>query len=228
MCTPIIAIAAVAASVVSTVSSANAQRAAANSQAQQIIYTAQNDQAVSNWNAQATENVSTYNAQVAENNAVVYEQAAFDAVQRGADAAADERLASRISTARGRATAGSSGTVADAGTNLDLYVMNRQIGEMNALRTMNNAEREAYGYRLDANSERARAKGIKYTGDIEAENLRLGGRVGLLNAEYGAANTRYAGNLNARSTLIGGFADTLRTGYGFSQDLFDRNSLRRK
>lgn len=225
MCPPVLAVAAIALTAVSAVSTANAQKAAAQAQSQQIIYTAQNEAAVADYNAQATENVTTFNEDVAEQNALIYEQAASDAIQRGADDAAAEREFSRRSNSRGRATAGSSGFQVDTGTNIDLLVQNRAIGEMNALTVMNNAEREAYGYKLDATAERNRAKGIRYTGDIEAEQIRLGAKVGLLNAEYGAANTRYAGRLESRSTLISGAASVARLGYGFYQDdIFARNA----
>ncbi len=216
MCDPVtIAVAAVATTAVSTIYSANAQRATANAQAQQIQYTAQNEAAVADYNAQAVENVTDFNASVSEQNATIYEEAAVDSIQRGADDAAFQRDFARRGISTARASAGSSGTVVDAGTNLDISVLNRQIGEMNALTVMNNAEREAYGFELEANAQRNDATGTRYTGEIEAENIRLNREVGLLNAQAGAANTRFAGKLNSRATLISGTAQTLRLGYNF-------------
>lgn len=228
MCTPVLAVVSAVATVGSAIMSANAQRQTANAQAQQITYEAQNNKAVADYNAQATENIASYNAQVAENNALVYERAAADSIQRGADAAAEDRLRTRQSNARGRAVAGASGTVVDYGTNLDLLVQNRQNGEMTALTTTNNAEREAYGYVTEAASERARAKGLLYTADLEAESIRLGGNVGLLNAQYGAANTRYAGKVGAQSTLITGATNFGQQVFSYGRDdIFERNAAKR-
>lgn len=226
MCGPILPIIAVAATAVSTIQGASAARAAGQAQSNQVIYEAQNNQAVAEYNAQATENIAKYNAQVAENNALIYDRAAKDSIQRGADAAAEERAFSRASNARGRAVMGSSGTIADTGTNLELLVQNSANGEMNSLAAMNAAEREAYGYQINANSERARARGETYVAGLDAEQTRLGGKVGLLNATYAGANARYSGDLNAQSTLISGAASLGRQAYAFKDDIFSRNATR--
>lgn len=213
MCDPVsIAVAAVATTVVSTVATANAQKAAANAQANQVQYQAQNEAAVNEWNAQATENITDFNESIAEENAKMFESAAVDAIQRGSADAAFERDFAKRGIATARAVQGAGGTVVDTGTNLDIVALNKQIGEMNALTVMNNAEREAYGYEVEATRERNRAKGIRYQGDLEAENIRLNSKVGLLNAEAGADNLRYSGRLNARSTLIQGTAQTIGAG----------------
>ena len=224
MCAPVLAVAAIAVTAASTVYAASAAQASANAQAQQVIYTAQNEAAVADYNADVTENVTDYNVAVAEQNAQVYDQAADDAVERGAQAAADERDFSRRSSARGRAVAASSGTVVDVGTNLQLQLDNVLIGEMNALTAMNNGAREAYGYSLDATAERNRAKGIRYTGDMEAESIRLTGQVGLANARYAASNIQYGGKLEAMGTYLSGAASILQMGY--KTDIFAGNASR--
>lgn len=216
MCTMVMAVASIAMGMAASAQAASAQRAAANSQAQQVIYVADNNKKVADYNAEVVENVGDYNATVVENNIDVLENAADDALQRGTDAAAESRLRTKRSNALGRAIQGSSGTQLDTGTNLDLQVQNRMNGEIAALSTMNQAEREAYGYRLDATNEKNRAQGIRYTSTQEAEQIRIGGKLGVANASYAADNYRYAGNLNANTTLISGYANAASQTY----DLF--------
>jgi hypothetical protein len=90
------------------------------------------------------------NAQIARNNQSIKEQAARDAIQRGADTAADARQKARAATASFRAKGGSSGFLVDTGSNLDIEEQNAGVGEMNALTIQNNAEREAYGFKVGA------------------------------------------------------------------------------
>lgn len=199
MCSPILSI---GATLVSGIYAARSQRAAANYQASSTLYQAQNEAAVNEYNAQATENISEYNANIAEANAAIYREAAVDAIQRGADEAGEIRQFGRAVNARGRAAAGSSGTVVDAGTNLEIMAQNSMVAEINALTAMNNAEREAYGYELQETALKNQATGTRYTGEIEAQNIRLGSEVGLRNAQAGAENFRYAGRLNSMSTYL--------------------------
>lgn len=230
MCGPmILGIAAIGVGLMGAMQSASAAQSAGQAQAQQTILTAKNEEVVAEYNAGVVEETANYNNQVIENNIEVLEEARVDSLQRGADAAYEERLNTRRSNALGRAIAGSSGTQADTGTNLDLQIQNKINGEMRALNVMNNAEREAYGYTLDIVNEKNRAKGMKYTSDREAEGIRLGSRANTNNAYNAAANYQYAGNLNAQTALVGGVTRAVGQGYDlFSSSLKNPYSNRRK
>lgn len=237
-----------AAVVASTAISAVGQKNAAKAQASAEVAQGELLKKQAEYNATSTENVAKYNTDVleqtaqrniavidaqskyaqavAEQNAKVFDLAAQDAVARGVDSASEERLQAKRINAKGRAAAGSSGTVIDAGTNLQLSVQNAGTGEINALTVMNNAEREAYGYKVQARDVRESARGsvydsaiakeniryttdlekqgVKYQSDVDAANTRLSGQLGLINAQNSAKVTSYAGRLNALSTLVDG------------------------
>lgn len=104
----------------------------------------------------------------------------------------------RKANARARAVAGSTGLLADTGTNLDIQGQNSATGELNALTVYNNAQREAYGHDVATTDFLA-----------EAQNLRFTGDVGVTNANYSAAVQRQAGLLNAGTTLVTGTSNFL-------------------
>lgn len=220
MCPPVLAVAAIGMTLAASAQAASAQQAAANAQASQVQYVANNEKVLADRNAQVVENTGEYNAQVVENNIKVLQRAEADSIQRGADSAAEARRQTRQSNAMGRAMAGSSGTVADTGTNLDLQIQNKMEGEITALTVMNGAEREAYGYKLDAIAEENRAKGIRYTSKEDATGIRAGADVGVANASYAAQNYRYAGALNAQTTLVTGFSSAAGMAYRYGGDIF--------
>lgn len=217
MCGPIaLAVAAIGVGMMGAMQSAQAAQAGAQAQAQQTIAVAKNEEILADYNADVVEETADYNNQVIENNIEVIEEARIDSFQRGADAAYEERVNTKRSNALGRAIAGSSGTVADTGTNLNLQVQNKLNGELRALTVMNNAEREAYGYEIDAVNERNRAKGLKYTSEQEAKGIRLGSQINTNNAYTAANNYQYAGALNAQTAIVGGVTRAVGQGY----DLF--------
>jgi hypothetical protein len=142
---------------------------------------------------QNQKNIAEYNAKVQDNNATLAKAASDDAIQRGAQDSAQIRENVKRINARARANLGSTGFLADTGSNLDLLVQNAGTGEYNALTAMNDAERESYGYRIDEANARA-----------GAQNQRLQGQAALDNARYGARLTRRKGLLSAAGTLVTG------------------------
>lgn len=220
MCpTAILVGAAVATTAFSSVVGARAQQQAANANAAAIRAQGEAQKQVADYNADATENAADYNAQVAENNALIYDQAADDAIERGAADAAEVRTQVARSNARGRAALASSGIKVDTGTALDLMVQNREFGELNALTVQNNASREAYGYKVEANNARAQAEGIRYTGTLEAGSIRRGGQLQQGSANASAQSVQYAGRVGSRGTLINGAVQVANIGLQYP-DLF--------
>lgn len=167
MCDPL-TIAATAFTAYTKVSESRAQAAA-------VKQNAANQQAINEYNAKLNDN------------------AAQDARQRGANDAAQIRENARRASASLRAQAGSTGFLADSGTNLDLQVQNAGVGAFDSLQTINNAEREAYGYKS------------------QASNLRWQGDMGVQDANRQAKDI-------TRNGLLSAAAGTLVTGanaYGF-------------
>lgn len=96
----------------------------------------------------AAQAAGDYNAAVARNNQIVAEQQAADAQRRGEVAETEQRRKVRMLAGSQRAALGASGVQLDAGTPLDLLGDTAAMGELDALTIRNNAEREAYGYRV--------------------------------------------------------------------------------
>lgn len=143
--------------------------------------------------AENNNRVAEYNAKVQDQNADLQREGGRDALSRGANEAANIKQNFKSANATARAKAASTGLLVDQGSYGDLFDEGAAVGELNALTALNNAEREAYGFKLKAND---------YT--AEARNLRLGGQVGINNAEYGAKV--------AKSNAFGDAAGTLVTG----------------
>ena len=97
--------------------------------------------------------------------------------------------------------------IADTGTFGDLQDQNTQYGELNVLTAQNNAEREAYGFKVKASDFQN-----------EARNMRLQSDVAVNNAQYGASMTRNNGLLASASTLVSGGANA------YSQYIYGRKT----
>ncbi len=132
------------------------------------------------------------NAQIAKNNQTIKEQAAQDAVQRGADNAGEARQKARAANAAFRAKAGSSGFLADTGSNLDIQEQNAGVGEENALTIQNNAEREAYGFKVGAMNDANSATQFKIAGKNAMMNGLIAGGTTLVTG--GANNGKIFNN----------------------------------
>jgi hypothetical protein len=133
---------------------------------------------------QAAKQAGDYNAAIARNNQIIAERAAVDAEKRG-EIAADEqrRKTARIAGAQ-RAAFGSSGLALDSAYSMDILGDTAAFGELDALTIKSNAQREAYGYRV---------QGMNYAAEEVMSRVR-------------GKNANTAGMISAASTLIGGGA----------------------
>ena len=113
--------------------------------------------------------------EVADYNATVQENAAKDASERGAIAAAEQRTKARQMIARQNAAMSSGGLDASTGTPLDLQTETAGIGELDALRIVNNAQRQAAGYKAQAELEKFRGGSALNAGYFGAAGSILGG-----------------------------------------------------
>ncbi|HCC6168421.1 hypothetical protein [Atlantibacter hermannii] len=91
---------------------------------------------------------SKYQSAVADQNADIAESQAQDAVNRGNIEADQRRREMRQRAGTAAATMGATGAELSSGTALDVFADNAQFGTLDALTTVNNAQREAYGYQV--------------------------------------------------------------------------------
>lgn len=103
---------------------------------------------------------------------------ALDAAERGSDQAAQLRTRARRVAAAQVEGAAMSGVDVNSGTPLALLTETAGLGELDALRAMNNAQREAWGF--------------KSQGQLDSFSGRAAGRAGNLNA--GGSLLTTAGN----------------------------------
>lgn len=93
-----------------------------------------------------------YNAAIATNNKIIQDRLAKDALDRGQLDAKSHRRDIKGLVGTQRAALAGSGVVVDEDTAAELTADTTAIGEQEARNIMANAEREAYGYRTQANN----------------------------------------------------------------------------
>lgn len=107
---------------------------------------------------------SKYQSAVANQNADIAEAQAQDSVNRGNAQAAEIRNRNRQAAGTQAATMGATGADLSTGNALDIFGDTAQFGELDALTTVNNAQREAYGYQVQSTNAKAQAKGAESAG----------------------------------------------------------------
>lgn len=93
-----------------------------------------------------------YAAAVANQNAETATAQANDAINRGNAAAEQRRVQMRQELGTQTATMGASGADLTSGTALDIAGDTAQFGSLDSLTTLNNAQREAYGYQVQSSN----------------------------------------------------------------------------
>jgi len=143
---------------------------------------------------QAAKKQGEYQAKVAEANAEATRLAGLDAQNRGAQEAADKREDARRLSARQRVMA--SGIDPDSGTMDLMQDETTTLGNLDALKVFNNAQREAYGLNVERNNYLAQASGSRMAG----------------------ADAARAGTIGAAGSLLSGASQTAFMGYKFNKD----------
>lgn len=100
-------------------------------------------------------------AAAANQNAEIAEQQARDSINRGNANADRVRQQYRQQAGAQAAAMGASGNDLSSGTALDIFGDTAAVGELDSLTTLNNAEREAYGFRTQAANYRYEAASAK-------------------------------------------------------------------
>ena len=138
--------------------------------------------------ADALREQGNYQKTVSDANAVMAEENATDAIKRGeTDAHLLRREGDRVVGAQRAGYAGQ-GVDVNSGTASQVQAETRMLSAMDQLTAKNNAWREAYGYK------------------VEAQNATKAGKFAQKAANNAADNTLLTGGLNAFSTVAGGLA----------------------
>lgn len=127
-----------------------------------------------------------YEQAVAEQNAAVADAQAADAIARGDYAATQSRLDTGRAVSGARTSYAGQGVDIASGAPEAVLEDFARMGELDALMLKNNAAREAYGFKVQAVTDRAGGKLARVAADNEASGLRAGAVSTLLT---GAANT---------------------------------------
>lgn len=112
-------------------------------------------------------------AAVASANAESAEAQAQDSINRGNAAADEVRRRNRQALGTQTAAAAANGADISTGSALDIFGDTAQFGELDALTTVNNAQREAYGYEVQASNYKAQASAAKQQGNVGAFSTLL-------------------------------------------------------
>ncbi|HDW4050889.1 TPA: hypothetical protein RMT75_004193 [Escherichia coli] len=96
-----------------------------------------------------------YASKVAEANADIATAQANDAINRGNAEAEQRRRETRQRLGTQAATMGATGTDLSSGNALDIFGDTSQFGALDSLTTVNNAQREAYGYQVQGMNAQA-------------------------------------------------------------------------
>ncbi len=107
--------------------------------------------------AQASASQAAYQAQVARNNQIIAQRNAADALKRGE--VEEDKVRQRTAAILGqqRARLAGQGSVLDEGSPLDIQMDTAGLGELDALTTRSNYQREAYGQEVQAMNYGAQA-----------------------------------------------------------------------
>jgi hypothetical protein len=127
-----------------------------------------------------------YQAAVNRNNAQIQNQLAEDALKRGEIEESEHRR--KVNLLKGEQRVAYAGSGVDLGSDLvmDTLADTAQFGELDALTIRDNAEREAYGYRVGA---------MNYTASADLN-------------QAGASHIKSAGNLAAVGSLLSDLGTT--------------------
>lgn len=109
-----------------------------------------------------------YTSAVAKQNADVATAQAEDSINRGNAQAEEVRRRNRQAAGTQAATMGATGADISTGGALDIFGDTAQFGTLDALTTVNNAQREAYGYEVQAANYKAQANASRKQGNMGA------------------------------------------------------------
>jgi len=153
---------------------------------------------------------SKYQSKMAEYNADVQEKSANAAINAGNEQAAQARARARQLQGTQAATLAANGVDLGGGTAVDIFADTAQQGELDALTTVNNAQRQAYGLQAQAAGNRSQASAFTSFGNQQAGLTLLNGAI----SAYGGY-TSAGGSSFMSSGSAGGAAASNNNGNAF-------------
>lgn len=136
--------------------------------------------------SKAQQSQTDFQTQQLEANARVADIQADDAVKRGETAAKEQRRRVRLSIGEQRANLAAQGLDLDTGSALDIQKDTAGFGAEDEVTIRNNAFREAWGYKVQANDLRTQASFTKIAGKNQArQTLITGGLNAIQDLSYG-------------------------------------------
>ncbi len=156
--------------------------------------------------------VAQNNALTAERNAQIQDNAADDALARGRIEEQQHRLKVAQMTGTQRSALAASGVQVDTGSALDMVADTAMMGEMDALTLRNNAEREAYQFRVGAYNARAQGGSALAEGEMSALAGRNAAKSGMWQAGgtlLGAASQIGMSYFPSSASKTPGFSDKM-------------------
>lgn len=114
-----------------------------------------------------------YTSAVAEQNADVAEAQAQDSINRGNAEAEQRRREMRQRQGTQSANMAATGAELGSGSSLDIFGDTSQFGTLDALTTVNNAQREAYGLQVQGGNYQSQANAANSAGRVGMTNTLL-------------------------------------------------------
>lgn len=133
----------------------------------------------------AASNAAQYQAAVARNNMAVADWQAQDALARGRVVEQNQRFKTSQIQGAQRAAAGASGVEVNTGSPAALVADTAMLGELDALTIRSNAERDAYGYKVQARNFGAQAN----IADNESRSAKRAGELGMYTSLIGGVTS---------------------------------------
>jgi len=125
--------------------------------------------------AQNAKQEGAFNSGLLTQNAALKDQAANDTIAAGNTSADWQRVRTGQAVGTQRAVQAANGIDVNSGSAAQLQDDTAMIGELDALTLQNNAAREAYGYRTQAQMDRANAAQVLTNAGNKATGSILGG-----------------------------------------------------
>lgn len=125
--------------------------------------------------AQSARQEGAYSSSMLTQNAAFKNQAAIETEQAGQTSADWQRVRTGQAVGTQRSAQAANGIDVNSGSAAQLQDDTAMIGELDALTIMNNAAREAYGYRVQAGQDLANAGQARTNASSKATGSILGG-----------------------------------------------------
>jgi len=135
----------------------------------------------------AQQNASNYQAQVARNNAVIANNDANYAALAGQDQAQQKSLQGASTFGKLKASQAANGVDVNSGSAVDVQATQRMQNQLDTANTLNNAELQGYGYRVQAINDTAQAQLYQSQANEAVPGAILGATGGLLSGASGLA-----------------------------------------